>query len=100
MVDGITDEELLAKDADRVVPIASITKLMTAMVVLDAKPPMGEMLKISDDDRDLVMGTTSRLRVGLDPEPGRHAAPGVDVFGKPRRCRPQPLLPRRAPRLY
>jgi D-alanyl-D-alanine endopeptidase (penicillin-binding protein 7) len=55
---------LLVKNADRVVPIASITKLMTAMVVLDAKLPMGETLKISDEDRDLVMATTSRLRVG------------------------------------
>ena len=64
VVDANTSEELLAKDADRVVPIASITKLMTAMVVLDAKLPLDEMLKISDDDRDLVMGTTSRLRVG------------------------------------
>ena len=64
MVDANTSQELLAKDADRVVPIASITKLMTAMVVLDAKPPMGEMLKISNDDRDLVMGTMSRLQVG------------------------------------
>jgi D-alanyl-D-alanine endopeptidase (penicillin-binding protein 7) len=64
VVDAKTSEELLAKDADRVVPIASITKLMTAMVVLDAKPPMEEMLKISEDDRDLVMGTISRLRVG------------------------------------
>jgi serine-type D-Ala-D-Ala endopeptidase (penicillin-binding protein 7) len=64
VVDGITDEELLAKNADRVVPIASITKLMSAMVVLDAKLPLEEKLKIGDDDRDLVMGTTSRLRVG------------------------------------
>jgi serine-type D-Ala-D-Ala endopeptidase (penicillin-binding protein 7) len=64
VVDANTSEELLAKDADRVVPIASITKLMTAMVVLDAKPPLGETLRISDDDRDLVMGTISRLRVG------------------------------------
>jgi len=62
--DANTSEELLVKDADRVVPIASITKLMTAIVVLDAKPPMEEMLKVSDDDRDRVMGTTSRLRVG------------------------------------
>ena len=64
VIDANTSEELLAKDADRVVPIASITKLMTAMVVLDAKPPMGETLKISNDDRDLVMGTSSRLQVG------------------------------------
>lgn len=64
VVDANTSEELLAKDAGRVVPIASITKLMTAMVVLDAKPPLEEMLKISKDDRDLVMGTTSRLLIG------------------------------------
>src|ERR1035438_312311 len=59
VVDANTAEEILAKDADRVVPIASITKLMTAIVVIDAKPPMGEILKVSDDDRDLVMGTSS-----------------------------------------
>ncbi|MGA3324142.1 MAG: D-alanyl-D-alanine endopeptidase [Terriglobia bacterium] len=64
VVDAHTSEELLVKDADRVVPIASITKLMTAMVVLDAKLPLGETLKISNDDRDLVMGTISRLPIG------------------------------------
>jgi len=64
VVDDKTSEELLVKGADQVVPIASITKLMTAMVVLDAKLPMEEKLQISDDDRDLVMGTNSRLHVG------------------------------------
>jgi len=64
VVDANSSEELLAKNADRVVPIASITKLMTAMVVLDAKPPLEEKLKISNDDRDFLMGTTSRLSVG------------------------------------
>lgn len=64
VVDANTSEVLLAKDVDRVVPIASITKLMTAMVVLDAKPPMDERLKISDEDRDTIMGSTSRLHVG------------------------------------
>lgn len=66
VVDANTSEKLLAKDADRVVPIASITKLMTAMVVLDANLPLAESLKISVDDRDLLMGTGSRLRVGLE----------------------------------
>ena len=64
MVDANTSEELLAKNADLVVPIASITKLMTAVVVLDAKPPLEEKLKISNDDRDFLMGSTSRLSVG------------------------------------
>jgi D-alanyl-D-alanine endopeptidase (penicillin-binding protein 7) len=64
VVDAKTSGTLLEKNADRVVPIASISKLMTAMVVLDAKLPLNEMLKISDDDRDLVMASGSRLRVG------------------------------------
>ena len=64
MVDANTSDALLAKNADRIVPIASITKLMTAMVVLDAKLPLDENLTISDADRDLVMASTSRLRVG------------------------------------
>ncbi len=64
VVDATTSQEFLAVDVDRVVPIASITKLMTAMVALDAKPPMEEKLKISEDDRDLIMASTSRLHVG------------------------------------
>jgi D-alanyl-D-alanine endopeptidase (penicillin-binding protein 7) len=59
-----TSEVLLAKNVDKVTPIASITKLMTAIVVLDAKLPLNEPLAISDEDRDGVMGTTSRLNVG------------------------------------
>ena len=64
MVDTTTSQELLVKNADRVVPIASITKLMTAMVVLDANLPLGEMLKVTEEDRDYLMGTGSRLRIG------------------------------------
>ena len=64
VIDANTSEELLVKDADRVVPIASITKLMTAMVVLDANLPLQETLKISNDDKDLLLGTTSRLHIG------------------------------------
>jgi D-alanyl-D-alanine endopeptidase (penicillin-binding protein 7) len=64
VVDANTSQPLVAKDAERVVPIASITKLMTAMVVLDVNPPMGEKLKVGSDDRDLLMGTSSRLRIG------------------------------------
>jgi D-alanyl-D-alanine endopeptidase (penicillin-binding protein 7) len=55
---------LLEKNADQVTPIASITKLMTAMVALDAKLSLQDILTISDEDRDLVMHTTSRLNVG------------------------------------
>ncbi len=59
-----TSRILLEKKAGEVVPIASITKLMTAMVTLDANLPLQEMLTISNADRDLVKGTFSRLRIG------------------------------------
>jgi len=62
--DAKTSEVLLAKKADQVVPIASITKLMTAIVALDANLPPEDMLTISDEDCDPAMGTASRLRVG------------------------------------
>jgi D-alanyl-D-alanine endopeptidase (penicillin-binding protein 7) len=47
-----------------VVPIASITKLMTAMVVLDSSPSLNTPITISDDDVDTLRGSRSRLRVG------------------------------------
>ena len=60
-----TDEAVLySKDADRVRSIASITKLMTAIVVREANLPLDEMIKISLQDRDTEKGTTSRLVVG------------------------------------
>ncbi len=57
-------EELYAKHTDAVVPIASITKLMTAMVTLDADLPMNEVLKIEDEDVDTLRHSASRLPVG------------------------------------
>jgi len=55
---------LFAKNVDHVVPIASITKLMTAMVVMDAGLPLTERIVISENDKDLLKGTRSRLRIG------------------------------------
>lgn len=49
---------------DSVMPIASITKLMTAMVTLDGKQPLDEILTIEDDDVDRLKGSSSRLPVG------------------------------------
>jgi D-alanyl-D-alanine endopeptidase (penicillin-binding protein 7) len=57
-------EVIYAKNADHVLPIASITKLMTALVVLDARLPLDEVLTISEDDKDYLRNTHSRLRVG------------------------------------
>jgi D-alanyl-D-alanine endopeptidase (penicillin-binding protein 7) len=56
---------LYAKNVDWVVPIASITKLMTAMVVLDSGLPLDEPIKITRDDRDGLKGTRSRLAFGM-----------------------------------
>jgi D-alanyl-D-alanine endopeptidase (penicillin-binding protein 7) len=55
---------LYAKNTNAVVPIASITKLMTAMVVLDASLPLDEPIIISTEDIDDIKGTRSRLKVG------------------------------------
>lgn len=62
--DASTSQVLYSKQPDAVVPIASITKLMTAMVVLDAHQPMSDSLKIADADVDRVKFSTSRLHVG------------------------------------
>lgn len=56
---------LYSKNADAVVPIASITKLMTAMVILDAKLPLDEPISIESEDRDRLKGSRSRMRNGM-----------------------------------
>lgn len=55
---------IYGKDVDTVRPIASITKLMTAMVVLDAKLDLDEHITISEEDRDHLRMTGSRLAIG------------------------------------
>ena len=55
---------LYQKNAGIVVPIASITKLMTAMVVLDATPDLQGTIVISDEDVDYLRGSRSRLSIG------------------------------------
>lgn len=57
---------LYSKDAKRVLPIASITKLMTALVVREANQPLDEIIEITADDRDTERGTTSRLLIGTE----------------------------------
>lgn len=59
-----TGEVLLEKNSHAVLPIASITKLMTAMVALDARPDLAETLTVTTDDIDTLKGTSSRLVVG------------------------------------
>lgn len=64
VIDQSTDGVLFEKNSGAVLPIASITKLMTAMVVLDAHLPMDESLDISEADIDLEKFSSSRLRPG------------------------------------
>ncbi|RVU45431.1 D-alanyl-D-alanine endopeptidase [Rubrivivax rivuli] len=63
VVDQDTDEVLFSKNPEAVLPIASITKLMTALVVTEAALPLDEMLVVTQDDVDATAGSTSRLRV-------------------------------------
>ena len=56
--------DVYTKATNEAVPIASITKLMTAMVVLDGKLDMDEKIVITKDDRDLIQLTGSRLQYG------------------------------------
>jgi D-alanyl-D-alanine endopeptidase (penicillin-binding protein 7) len=64
VIDQSNGQVMLEKHPDIVVPIASISKLMTAMVVLDAKPDLQELITIGDEDVDGLKGTRSRLPVG------------------------------------
>ncbi|WP_186267040.1 D-alanyl-D-alanine endopeptidase [Burkholderia gladioli] len=64
VVDQNNSEPLFDKNSRAVVPIASISKLMTAMVVLDSKAPLDEQIAVTDEDRDYEKGTGSRLSVG------------------------------------
>lgn len=64
VVDQDTHEVLFSKNDQAVLPIASITKLMTGLVISEAKLPLDEMITITQDDVDTEKGSTSRLRVG------------------------------------
>lgn len=65
VVDQQVGQLLYAKNTDAVMPIASITKLMTAMVVLDSGQPLEELITLEPADVDLLKGTRSRLKVGM-----------------------------------
>jgi len=64
VLDEASSKVLLSRQADVAIPIASITKLMTALVVLDAKQPLDEVLQITDEDHEHGRGAFSRLAIG------------------------------------
>ena len=64
VLDEATGQVLMARDADSVVPIASLTKLMTAMVILDARLAPAETVRIEAADVDQRLHSGSQLAVG------------------------------------
>jgi D-alanyl-D-alanine endopeptidase (penicillin-binding protein 7) len=64
VIDQDTREVLLSKNENAVLPIASITKLMTGVIISEAKLPMDEIITVTQDDVDTEKGSSSRLRVG------------------------------------
>ena len=64
VMDQETNEILFSKNPQAVLPIASITKLMTALVVTEAKLPMDEVLTVTQEDVDTEKNSSSRLAVG------------------------------------
>ncbi len=64
VVDQETQEVLFSKNEEAVLPIASLTKLMTALLISEAELPLDEPVTITRDDVDTEKGSTSRLRVG------------------------------------
>jgi serine-type D-Ala-D-Ala endopeptidase (penicillin-binding protein 7) len=64
VIDQDTHEVLLSKNDHAVLPIASLTKLMTGMIISQANLPMDEPITITQDDVDTEKGSRSRLTVG------------------------------------
>jgi D-alanyl-D-alanine endopeptidase (penicillin-binding protein 7) len=66
VIDQETGEVLFGKNPQSVQPIASLTKLMTGLIVAEAKLPMDEKITIADEDVDRVKFSSSRLKVGTE----------------------------------
>jgi len=64
VIDQDTREVLLSKNEHAVLPIASLTKLMTGVIISTANLPMDEMITVTQADVDTEKGSSSRLRVG------------------------------------
>lgn len=66
LVDLETDEILYSSNPDKMMPIASVTKLMTAMVTLDAKLPLDEKISIKINETKEMRNVYSRVRIGSE----------------------------------
>jgi serine-type D-Ala-D-Ala endopeptidase (penicillin-binding protein 7) len=66
VIDQETQEVLVSKNDQAVLPIASLTKLMTGLIVSEANLPLDEKITITQEDVDTEKGSSSRLRVGAE----------------------------------
>ncbi|PIH79729.1 D-alanyl-D-alanine endopeptidase [Pseudomonas syringae pv. actinidiae] len=66
VVDLQTDKVLYSSNPDVIVPIASVTKLMTAMIVLDAKQSMDEVIPVNISQTPEMKGVFSRVKLGSE----------------------------------
>ena len=66
VVDQDTNEVLFSKNDQAVLPIASLTKLMTGLIISESGLPMDEKISITQEDVDTEKGSSSRLRVGAE----------------------------------
>jgi D-alanyl-D-alanine endopeptidase (penicillin-binding protein 7) len=64
VMDQATSRILFEKNSNVPLPIASLTKLMTALIIIEARQNMDEVLEVTDDDVDRERHSSSRLRVG------------------------------------
>jgi D-alanyl-D-alanine endopeptidase (penicillin-binding protein 7) len=66
VVDQDTNEVLFSKNDQAVLPIASLTKLMTGLIISEANLPLDDKITVTQDDVDTEKGSSSRLRVGTE----------------------------------
>jgi serine-type D-Ala-D-Ala endopeptidase (penicillin-binding protein 7) len=66
VIDQDTNEVLFSKNDQAVLPIASLTKLMTGVIISGARLPMDELIMVTQDDVDTEKGSRSRLSVGSE----------------------------------
>ena len=66
LIDLQTNKVIYASNPDAIVPIASVTKLMTAMVVLDARQSMDEYISVNISDTPEMKGVFSRVKIGSE----------------------------------
>ena len=100
VVDAKSGEVLFEREPGLVTPIASISKLMTALVVIDAQQPLDQVIEITADDRWTGQGRLLAHSPRCEADARRPAAPGADGVGEPRRANPGAQLSGRHGRVH